>query len=99
MDFIDNPRLAHEVLEMMCIAEAKHNPGKRVGRIGNINCRELLSWGSKEEVTRVVRQTIQQAAPWGGYIMSSSNTIHASVKPENYLAMIEATHQDGRYPS
>jgi hypothetical protein len=30
--------------------------------------------------------------------MSSSNTIHSSVKPENYLAMINATHKYGQYP-
>jgi hypothetical protein len=30
--------------------------------------------------------------------MSSSNTIHSSVKPENYRAMNEATHQYGKYP-
>jgi hypothetical protein len=34
---------------------------------------------------------ILSAAPGGGHILSSSNSIHSQVKPENFLAMIEAT--------
>lgn len=82
----------------MDIGEVKRRYGDRVCLIGNIDCGELLSWGSPEQVRRTVRDTIRQAAPGGGYIMSSSNTIHSSVKPENYRAMIEATHQYGSYP-
>jgi uroporphyrinogen decarboxylase len=81
----------------MDIAEVKRRYGERVCLIGNIDCGELLSNGTKDDVARTVWQAIQQAAPGGGYIMSSSNTIHSSVKPENYLAMIEATHRYGEY--
>lgn len=83
----------------MDIADIKKRYGQRVCLIGNIDCGELLSHGTEEDVVRAVRQTIQQAAPGGGYIMSSSNTIHSSVKPENYLAMIETTHKYGSYIS
>jgi uroporphyrinogen decarboxylase len=82
----------------MDIVEVKRRYGDRVCLIGNIDCGELLSRGTPEQVTRTVRDTIRQAAPGGGYIMSSSNTIHSSVKPENYRAMIDATHQYGTYP-
>ena len=82
----------------MDIAEVKRRYGNRVCLIGNIDCGELLSRESRQEVTRAVRETIRQAAPGGGYIMSSSNTIHSSVKPDNYLEMIEATHKYGVYP-
>jgi uroporphyrinogen decarboxylase len=82
----------------MDIAEVKRRYGDRVCLIGNIDCGELLSWGTPQQVTRTVRDTIRQAAPGGGYIMSSSNTIHSSVKPENYRAMIAATHHYGTYP-
>ena len=82
----------------MDIGEVKRKYGDRVCLIGNIDCGELLSWQSEDDVRRVVRETIRQAAPGGGYIMSSSNTIHSSVNPENYRAMIEETHRSGEYP-
>ena len=82
----------------MDIGEVKKEYGDRVCLIGNIDCGELLSWKSADDVRRVVRETIRQAAPGGGYIMSSSNTIHSSVNPENYRAMIEETHRSGVYP-
>jgi hypothetical protein len=31
-------------------------------------------------------------------MLSSSNSIHSSVKPENYLALVRAGQQYGRYP-
>jgi len=34
----------------------------------------------------------------GGYILSSSNSIHSAVKPENYIAMLETLKQYGTYP-
>ncbi|PIX49358.1 MAG: uroporphyrinogen decarboxylase, partial [Armatimonadetes bacterium CG_4_8_14_3_um_filter_66_20] len=37
-------------------------------------------------------------APGGGFILSSSNSIHSSVKPENYLALVETLREYGRYP-
>ena len=82
----------------MDIAEVKQKYGQRVCLIGNIDCGNLLSNGTRDEVIRSVKDTLLKAAPGGGYIMSSSNTIHSSVNPENYLAMIKATHQYGSYP-
>ena len=34
----------------------------------------------------------------GGLILSSSNTIHRGVKPENFVAMVEAARKYGKYP-
>jgi uroporphyrinogen decarboxylase len=82
----------------MDIAKVKQRYGQRVCLIGNIDCGELLSSAPVEEVVRKVQETISIAAPDGGYILSSSNTIHSSVKPENYRAMIEAVHRYGSYP-
>ncbi len=82
----------------MNIGEVKKKYGDKVCLIGNIDCGDLLSRKSPCEVKEVVKQTIKKAALGGGYIISSSNAIHASVKPENYKAMIEATAQYGKYP-
>ena len=50
--------------------------------IGNIDCGDLLSHGSPEEVEEAVREAIRVGAPGGRYMLSLSNSIHASVKPE-----------------
>ena len=39
----------------------------------------------------------ETAGPGGGYILSSSNTIHPEVEAENYIAMVKATHEYGVY--
>ena len=82
----------------MDIGEVKRKYGDRVCLIGNIDCGDLLSSGTEADVRRVVRETIRTAGVGGGYIVSSSNTIHSAVKPENYRAMIEETHRSGVYP-
>ena len=58
--------------------------------VGNIDCGHLLSHGTVEEVEKAVRKCIADAAPGGGFILSSSNSIHSSVNPRNYLAMVQA---------
>lgn len=82
----------------MDIGEVKRYCGDRVALIGNIDCGELLSRGRVEQVRETVKRTIEHAAPGGGYIMASSNSIHSSVRPENYLAMVETLRELGRYP-
>jgi uroporphyrinogen decarboxylase len=49
-------------------------------------------------VREAVRQAIADAASGGGYILMSSNSIHSSCKPENFVAMIRACHEFGKYP-
>ncbi len=57
----------------------------------------LLPFGTPEDVFDAVRQAIDEAGEGGGYIVASSNSIHASCKPENFVAMIEAVHEYGQY--
>ncbi len=73
----------------MDIALLKERYGKRVALVGNIDCGYVLSQAPVEEVRHVTRETIATAKPGGGYCLSSSNSIHSSVKPENFMAMIE----------
>jgi len=84
--------------QCMEIGEIKQSFGKRTCLLGNIDCCFLLVFESPEEVRQSVRETIAKAAPEGGYIISSSNSIHPGCKPENYLAMVEATRKYGHYP-
>jgi uroporphyrinogen decarboxylase len=81
------------------IAEIKREFGKQICIMGNIDCAYLLVFGTPEQVRDKVRETIAQAAPGGGYILSSSNTIHPGVKPENYIALVRAAREFGDYSS
>lgn len=83
--------------QCMDIARVKEYLGGKMCMLGNIDCRNLLPFGTEEEVKECVKKTIEKAAPGGGYIISSSNSIHPGVKPENYIAMVKAAHKYGVY--
>lgn len=74
----------------MDIGKVKKLFGDRVAVIGNIDCGELLSRGTVDQVKKAVKDCIEVASPGGGHILASSNSIHSSVKPENYKAMRDA---------
>ena len=82
----------------MELKKAKQLIGDRVCLTGNIDCAHLLPHGSVEDVYAAVRQAIADAGAGGGYIVTSSNSIHSSCKPENLIAMVEACKQYGAYP-
>jgi uroporphyrinogen decarboxylase len=81
----------------MDIGLVKQQYGDRIAIVGNIDCGYLLSQAPVEAVRRVTRQTIEIAAPGGGYMLSSSNSIHSSVRPENFMAMVETLREYGAY--
>jgi len=82
----------------MELGRVKQLVGDRVCITGNIDCAHLLPHGTEDEVREAVRQAIADAAPGGGYILCSSNSIHSSCKPENFVAMVRACRELGRYP-
>ena len=83
--------------QSMNIVEVKERLAGKACILGNIDCRNLLPFGTEEEVEEAVKETIEKAAPEGGYIITSSNSIHAGCKPENYIAMVQAAHRYGVY--
>jgi len=86
-----------EPLAGMELKKTKQLVGDRVCLVGNIACGQLLPHGTPEQVRQAVRQAIADAAPGGGYILSSSNSIHSSCKPENLVAMVRACLEFGAY--
>jgi uroporphyrinogen-III decarboxylase len=83
--------------DCMDISEVKAHTAGKLCLIGNIDCRALLCDGSEEEVEATVKKTIAVAAPVGGYMLMSSNSIHPGVKPQNFIAMVRAGHKYGVY--
>ena len=68
--------------------------GTRIALKGNIDCVDTLCTGTPAEVRAEVRRCITDGGP-GGLIVSSSNTIHRGVNPENYRAMLEEVRTFG----
>jgi len=81
----------------MGLKKVKDYCGDRLCLIGNIDCIELLPDGTPEEVDSTVKQAIDDAAEGGGLIISSSNSLHPGVKPENCVAMFDAVKKYGVY--
>jgi uroporphyrinogen decarboxylase len=75
------------------MADFKRRYGDRICLKGNISCTGALEKGTPADVEAEVKKCLQD----GGrrFILSSSNTIHRGVKPENYAAMLETLKKYG----
>lgn len=64
---------------------------------GGVNC-ETLTLGTPAEVEEEVKYALRYAAPGGGLVLTSGNTLQVGTKWENYQAMRTAAREYGRYP-
>jgi uroporphyrinogen decarboxylase len=71
---------------------------KKLVVMGGVDCGKLLVDGTIDDVVNVVKELLKNVSSNGRHIISSSNTIHPGVNPENYMAMIETTKKFGIYP-
>jgi uroporphyrinogen decarboxylase len=82
----------------MDLAKVKAQYGRRIALKGNVDCGLLMTFGTPDEVAEATKVALRQGAAGGGFILSSSNSIHSAVKPENYLALLNTWKEYGRYP-
>jgi len=82
----------------MDATQLKKEYGDKLCLIGNVDLDYPLTRGTPEDVRRMVKERIEKLAPGGGYCCGSSNTIASYVPVENYIALLEATDEYGRYP-
>ncbi|MHA1298992.1 MAG: uroporphyrinogen decarboxylase family protein [Candidatus Helarchaeota archaeon] len=82
---------------MMNLKEAKEKWGDKVCICGNVDCGITLVYGPKQRIIDEVKKCIEDAAEGGGYMLSSSNSIHFGVPIKNYEIMIEAGRKYGVY--
>jgi len=73
----------------------KEKYGDKICLKGNVDCTGALCDGTPQEVIDETLQCIETGGKTG-YIISSSNTIHQGVNPDNYKAMLE-TIQNYKY--
>jgi uroporphyrinogen decarboxylase len=81
----------------MDLGEVKAKYGERVALKGNVDCAQLMTFGTPEQVVEATKEALRKGMPAGGFILSSSNSIHSAVKPENYAAMLQTLRECGRY--
>lgn len=81
----------------MEIKKVKEYCGDKMCLLGNIDCVDLLSSGTPDQVELAVMQTINDGAKGGGLILCSSNSLHPGVNPENCISMFKATRKHGQY--
>lgn len=80
------------------ISKIKKHWGQRICLMGNVDLDSLLTLGRPEEVEAEVKRLIQDVAPGGGYILSTTNVLTRYTPPENALAMYRTAEKYGRYP-
>ncbi len=64
--------------------------GDRIAFYGNLDCGNILSFGSEEDVRRHTLDCIEAGLEGGGHILTASNAITESVPLKNYRAMVNA---------
>ena len=81
----------------MEVKKLKEKFGDRITFFGAIECDTLVQ-GTPAQIEKEVADCIRDGAPGGGFVLTSSNSIQAGAKFENYMAMLETAKQKGRYP-
>ncbi|MEI7615372.1 MAG: uroporphyrinogen decarboxylase family protein [Actinomycetota bacterium] len=81
----------------MSLQRIKSEYGSKICIKGNVDCSSTLSFKGTAETIEETKKCLDIGMPGGGYILSSSNSIHSAVKPENYRAMLETLKQFGQY--
>lgn len=64
---------------------------------GGVNVDTLVR-GTPAQVVAEVREALMIAAPGGGYVVSSGNSLLVGTKYENYQALLTAAREFGKYP-
>jgi uroporphyrinogen decarboxylase len=83
---------------IMDLKDVKERYGHRICLLGSVDMRYVLPFGNEEDVRKEVRRCIDSAGKGGGYILTSSNSLHSDVKPENIFFMVDEARRYGKYP-
>ena len=77
----------------MDLARLKERFGSDKTFYGNLDCGNVLSFGSPDDVQRHTSDCLKAGMAGGGHILCANNAVTASVPLENYLMIIE-TYRD-----
>lgn len=80
----------------MDIIELKRQYRGRLVLLGNLEC-DLLARGAPADIDAAVLKLMQEVAPGGGYVFSTSNSVLPDVPMRNLEAMLAAARRYGVY--
>ncbi len=81
----------------MDLKRLKEKYGNKIAFWGGINIETLVD-GTPEENRKDVLYALKYAAPGGGFISGTSNSVCFGSKYDNYMAALETLHKYGDYP-
>jgi len=87
-----------QVTAGMDLRRLKELYGDRLCFNGSVDSQHTLVCGTPEDAAEETRSVIGTLSPGGGHVLSSSNSIHPGVRPQNYFAMLESAKRYGKYP-
>ncbi|QGP91263.1 Uroporphyrinogen decarboxylase (URO-D) [Neomoorella glycerini] len=64
---------------------------------GGVDTQNILPHGTPQQVKDSVRRQIEIFAPGGGFVFNTVHNIQPDVPPENFIAMLEALEEYGKY--
>ncbi|HOZ46227.1 MAG TPA: uroporphyrinogen decarboxylase family protein [Candidatus Hydrogenedentes bacterium] len=74
----------------MDLARLKQAYGGRIALYGNLDCGNMLTFGTPDEIRQATIRCLEAGQGAGGHILCASNAITASVSVDNYLAVVHA---------
>ncbi len=80
------------------IAEVKSYLGDTTCLWGGVNAPQVIEQGGASDVRQAVREAIRTAAPGGGFVLSTADSVWDTDVLDNVMAFIEAGLEFGRYP-
>ncbi len=81
----------------MKLAEVKQRFGDKLALCGNVDAATTMAYGTPEQVAEEARQCIRDAAPGGGYFLTTSNCIYKGIPPVNAVTLSKTGQKYGRY--
>jgi uroporphyrinogen decarboxylase len=81
----------------MDLGDVKAKYGDRICLLGNVDCKYVLPYGSEDDVRKDVRRCIDAACENGGFVLTSSNSMHSNVRVENIYTMVDEARKYGKY--
>jgi uroporphyrinogen decarboxylase len=79
------------------LAEVKRARGRQISLMGNLHTTNVMLKGTPDDVRAAARRAIADAAPGGGFILSSGDQCGRETPEESLFAMVETAHRYGVY--
>jgi uroporphyrinogen decarboxylase len=80
----------------MDLGDVKAKYGGRICLLGNVDCKYVLPYGSEDDVRRDVQRCIDAGGKNGGFVLTSSNSMHSNVRVENIYTMVDEARKYGK---